>query len=193
MGRIVGVVCSHVQRAAYTQQMSECSNEVGSNETTDTLPLLGPRVGKEHSNGRERSPWNSRHELDDVTLHNTHVPQAAALDGLEHRGDSRSVHVDTDHGFAGSRVGQFDQRFASAESDVDHDIAGPRAAAEDFFEDQFIAIDGDPPSLNRPFVRNSSRRREAEPTRFERTLWGMRDASGYRHGTTMVPVANVQG
>ena len=94
----------------------------------------------------------------------------------------------------GPRLGQFDQPFAATESDVEHHINALRTGRiEHLSERQLVSLDGDSPPCNGPFVRHCSRRRKAAAARLERALWRMREANGYRHGTTMVPVANVQG
>ena len=143
--------------------------------------------------GRERtsapgkgSIRDTSDELEHVALDNPNVAKAPRLDGFENCSDSGRVNVDTDDVLVGAKLGDFDQRFAAAESDVEDHVD---ARIEQVVERQRRALDAKSPSLHRPLIRNDSRRRKPAAARLERPLWRVVAATADRHGTMMVTAA----
>jgi hypothetical protein len=100
------------------------------------------------------------------------------------------VHVDPDNALVRTYLRQLDQRLASAEPDVEHDITD---AAEHLIERELRAVDGESPPRHRPLVSHHAFRGKGAATGLERALRRMLDVKGDRHGTMMVTAANVQG
>ncbi len=88
---------------------------------------------------------------------------------------------------SGANFGDFDQRLAATETDVEDDV--DRLAiggSEERVERQRRTLDGDSPPLHRPSIRVDPRRRKPAAARLERALWRMRHRGWDRHGTMMV-------
>ena len=104
------------------------------------------------------------------------------------------MHVDADDIFVGANFGDFDQRLAATETDVEDDVDGsPSAVPNSVSNDNSRTLDGDSPPLHRPPYASI---RDAESPRrrgLNERCGGCVTDGWDRHGTMMVTAANVQG
>jgi hypothetical protein len=151
--RVLGTIRGDLQRATVTQQRRETIDHMRADQPACSLSLLRPGVGEEHADRGQRTKWDARHEIDDITFDQAHVAKTSGLDRFEHSGNSRSVDIDPHDLFVRAYFGHLDQRFASAETDVEDDVV---SGAEDILERQRRAFDRDSPSRHRPFIGGQS-------------------------------------
>jgi len=129
-------------------------------------------------------------KIEHITIDDANVAQPSTIDGVEHRGDSRGVHIDADDQFERARLGDFDQGLAAAEANVEDHVARD---AEHILERELRSVNCYAPTLDSPGVGKDSRRRQTSAARLERPLRRMRHDEWNRHGTMMVAPPNVQG
>ena len=153
---VVGAVCSQVQASAGAQERHQPSNHIGPDQAASALALLGPWVGEERTNLRERSRRDAIQEIDDVAVDDAHVHQPSVLDRLENRGDPRRMDVDPDDTLVRTHVGKLDQSFSRAETNVEYEVAC--IATENLIEQQTRPLYRESPPGQGSLVSHDSRR-----------------------------------
>jgi len=134
VGRIVRGIGGDVNGATAPQPGDQQIEKIGADQAAGALALLRPRIRKEDPDAGERVHRDAADEVDHVALDHPDVAKPASLDRLENGGNARRMHIDADHVFIRSQLGELDQCLATSEADVEDDIGVRLADSEHLVE-----------------------------------------------------------